>query len=62
MRRLSWASTRPRSRSRQLATASSIAERVISWKTMRFTGTVGLSTSSRCQLMASPSRSSSVAR
>jgi hypothetical protein len=36
--------------------------RVISWKTMRWTGTRGLSTSSRCQAIASPSRSSSVAR
>ena len=35
--------------------------RVISWKTMRRTGTLGLSTSVRCQAIASPSRSSSVA-
>ena len=35
---------------------------MISWKTMRFTGTRGLSTCIRCQAMASPSRSSSVAR
>ncbi len=35
---------------------------VISWKTIRRTGTLGLSVSSRCQAMASPSRSSSVAR
>ncbi len=35
---------------------------VISWKTIRFTGTFGLRCSTRCQLMASPSRSSSVAR
>ena len=38
------------------------ADGVISWNTIRFTGTFGFSTSSRCQLMASPSRSSSVAR
>ena len=35
--------------------------RVISWKTIRRTGTFGLSTWSRCQAIASPSRSSSVA-
>ena len=43
------------------SSARSIASRVISWKTMRWTGTLGLSTSSRCQAIASPSRSSSVA-
>ena len=47
---------------RGLFTAWSMADAVISWKTIRFTGTFGLSCSSRCQLMASPSRSSSVAR
>jgi hypothetical protein len=36
--------------------------RVISWKTMRFTGTCGESTSERCHAIDSPSRSSSVAR
>jgi hypothetical protein len=50
------------SRSRQFASASSIAPRVISWKTSRLTGTFGLNTSRTCQAMASPSRSSSVAR
>ena len=49
MRRVSCASTSAMSRSRGLATASSIAARVISWNTMRFTGTRGDSTSSRCQ-------------
>ncbi len=38
-----------------------MAPLVISWKVIRRTGTFGASTSSRCQLMASPSRSSSVA-
>ena len=47
--------------SRGLATARWIASRVISWKTMRLTGTVGFSSSNRCHAMASPSRSSSVA-
>ena len=47
--------------SRGLATASRIACSVISLKTMRPTGTLGRSTSMRCQEMASPSRSSSVA-
>ena len=42
--------------------ASSIASLVISWNTMRFTGTRGFSTSRRCHEIASPSRSSSVAR
>jgi len=50
------------SRSRQFSIASEIASLVISWNTMRFTGTVGLSTSRRCHEIASPSRSSSVAR
>ncbi len=39
-----------------------IASRVISWKTIRLTGTLGWSSWSRCHAMASPSRSSSVAR
>ena len=38
-----------------------MAGSVISWKTIRRTGTLGLSVSSRCQAMASPSRSWSVA-
>ena len=38
-----------------------IASRVISWKTIRLTGTLGFSTCIRCQAIASPSRSSSVA-
>ena len=62
MRRASWASTRSRSISRGLATAAWMAGLVISWKTIRLTGTLGLSVSTRCQAMASPSRSSSVAR
>ena len=48
--------------SRVSPSARSIACRVISWNTMRRTGTVGLSSSRRCQAMDSPSRSSSVAR
>ena len=48
--------------SRGLSTAAWIAGLVISWKTIRRTGTLGLSSSRRCQAMASPSRSSSVAR
>ncbi len=39
-----------------------MAAGVISWKTMRLTGTVGFSTSERCHAIDSPSRSSSVAR
>ena len=39
-----------------------MASFVISLNTIRFTGTVGLRTSSRCHEIASPSRSSSVAR
>ncbi len=62
MRRASCASTRSRSMSRGLATAAWIAGLVISWKTIRLTGTLGLIVSTRCQAMASPSRSSSVAR
>ncbi len=41
--------------------ARSIAGLVISWKTIRRTGTFGFSNSTRCQAIASPSRSSSVA-
>ena len=62
MRRVSWASTSFWLSSRGLATAAWIAALVISWKTIRLTGTLGFSTSWRCQAMASPSRSSSVAR
>ena len=47
---------------RGLFTAWSMAAAVISWNTIRFTGTFGLRCSRRCQLIASPSRSSSVAR
>ncbi len=42
--------------------AAWMAGLVISWKTIRLTGTLGLIVSSRCQAIASPSRSSSVAR
>ena len=64
MRRASWASTSLRSMSRGLAIAWLIAFSVISWNTMRRTFILagGFSTSFRCQAMASPSRSSSVAR
>jgi len=62
MRRVSWASTRGMSRSRHSRTARSMAGWVISWNTIRLTGTRGDSTSIRCHEMASPSRSSSVAR
>ncbi len=62
MRRVSWASTRWMSTSRVSPTARSMASLVISWNTIRFTGTLGFRTSSRCQAIASPSRSSSVAR
>ena len=49
--------------SRGFATAARIAGLVISWKTIRRTGMfLGFSSSSRCQAIASPSRSSSVAR
>ena len=47
---------------RGLLTAWSMAALVISWNTIRFTGTFGFRYSRRCQLIASPSRSSSVAR
>ncbi|SKZ31187.1 Uncharacterised protein [Mycobacteroides abscessus subsp. abscessus] len=62
MRRVSCASTRSMSRSRGFSAAARIAGSVISWNTMRLTGIFGLSVSSRCQAMASPSRSPSVAR
>ena len=61
MRRDSWASTSCASSWRGLSSALAMASGVISWNTMRLTGTFGLSTSFRCQAMASPSRSSSVA-
>ncbi len=47
---------------RGASTASAIAWGVISWNTIRLTGTFGFSSSRRCHAMASPSRSSSVAR
>ncbi len=47
--------------SRGFATAWAIACGVISWKTILATGTCGRSSSIRCQAIASPSRSSSVA-
>ncbi len=62
MRRVSWASTSFWLSWRGLATASRIASLVISWNTMRLTGIFGFRTSWRCQAIASPSRSSSVAR
>jgi len=61
MRRVSWASTRSVSSFRVWATASLMAFSVISLNTMRRTGTFGFSSSSKCQAMASPSRSPSVA-
>ncbi len=61
MRRLSCARTRLSSTSCASAIACSTAFFVISWKTMRLTGTFGFSTSRRCQLIDSPSRSGSVA-
>ncbi len=39
-----------------------MASGVISWNTMRLIGTFGFSVCTKCQAMASPSRSSSVAR
>ena len=42
--------------------AARIADSVISWNTIRLTGMRGFNVSSRCQAMASPSRSPSVAR
>ena len=50
------------SRSLPFSKASRIAFFVISWKTILLVGILGLRTSTRCQLMLSPSRSSSVAR
>ena len=47
---------------KELLADALMASRVISWNTIRLTGTLGLSTSSRCHEMLSPSRSSSVAR
>ncbi len=61
MRRASWASTSDWLMLRGFATASWIADRVISWNTMRRMGTFGRNVSTRCQAIASPSRSSSVA-
>ena len=61
MRRVSCASTRSMSSSRVFSAASRIADSVISLNTMRSTGTFGFSVSSRCQAIASPSRSGSVA-
>ena len=60
-RRVWYASTMPWSTSRGLATARAMASGVISWNTIRRAGTRGLSSSIRCQAIASPSRSSSVA-
>ena len=63
MRRLSWARTRFSSTSSwACARAPRIASSVISWKTIRRTGTLGFSSCLRCQLIDSPSRSGSVAR
>ncbi len=62
MRRVSCASTRFWSSSRGFSTAARMACAVISWNTIRLIGTFGLRVSTRCQAMASPSRSSSVAR
>ena len=62
MRRVSWAWTICSSISRQFFRAFWIASLVISWNTIRFVGTLGLSSCNRCQLILSPSRSSSVAR
>ena len=61
MRRVSCESTSASSTGRGFWSASSIACFVISWKTIRLTGTFGFSSWSRCQAIASPSRSSSVA-
>jgi hypothetical protein len=47
--------------SRASSMAVRIASSVISWNSMRSTGTFGWSTSRRCQLIDSPSRSGSVA-
>ena len=61
-RRVSWASTNCWSISRVSFTAFRIASLVISLKTIRRTGTLGRRISIKCQAIASPSRSSSVAR
>ena len=45
-----------------LATDEDREGEAISWNTIRFTGTFGFRYSSRCHEIASPSRSSSVAR
>ena len=62
IRRVSCASTRFSSIVRGFSIACWIASGVISWNTIRYTGTFGSSSSNRCQAIASPSRSSSVAR
>ena len=62
IRRVSCASTRSFPKSRVFFKASVIASLVISLKTILLTGTEGFKTSSKCQAIASPSRSSSVAR
>ena len=61
MRRVSCASTRLLSSSRVFWAAAKIAGLVISWNTMRRTGTLGFKVCSKCHAMASPSRSGSVA-
>ena len=62
MRRACWAFTRSTSSVRGCANAFSMADFVISWKTMRLVLSAGMAAASiRCQEMASPSRSSSVA-
>ena len=62
MRRVSCASTMWPSTWRVCSSDARIASGVISWNTMRLTGTFGLSVCTRCHAIASPSRSSSVAR
>ena len=61
MRRLSWAFTRLSFTVRACSMASRTASSVTSWNSTRRTGTRGFSTSVRCQLIDSPSRSGSVA-
>jgi hypothetical protein len=61
MRRVSCASTSRSSMLRVSSRARVIASFVISWNTIRRTGTFGFRTSTRCHAIASPSRSSSVA-
>ena len=61
MRRLSCALTRLSFTVRAWLIASLTASSVTSWNSTRRTGTFGLSTSVRCQLIDSPSRSGSVA-